>query len=203
MRRRAFLLIAALVLALSAAPAALAQDGDKDCADFASQAEAQAYFEANGGSPTNNVDNLDADHDGQACESFDYGDGEGGGGSGGGGTGGSDKDCADFATQAEAQAYFEANGGSPTNNVDNLDADHDGQACEDFDYGDSTGGGTGGGGTGGGDNGGVDNGGVDNGGGALPFTGPNDTLLPAGTALLLAGLALVGVTRYRARHARR
>ena len=137
MRRIAFLLIAALVLALSAAPAALAQDGDKDCADFASQAEAQAYFEANGGSPTNNVDNLDADHDGQACEDFDYG------------------------------------------------------------------GGTGGGGTGGGDTGGVDNGGVDNGGGALPFTGPNTTLLPAGTALLLAGLALMGVTRYRARHARR
>src|SRR5829696_1495298 len=101
MRRMTFLLIAVLVLALSAAPAALAQDGDKDCADFASQAEAQAYFEANGGSPTNNVDNLDADHDGQACESFDYGDGQGGGGSpGGGGTGGSDKDCADFATQA-------------------------------------------------------------------------------------------------------
>jgi hypothetical protein len=127
MRRIAFLLIGALVLALSAAPAALAQDGDKDCADFASQAEAQAYFEANGGSPTNNVDNLDADHDGQACESFDYGGGTGGG----------------------------------------------------------------------------DTGGVDNGGGALPFTGPNDTLLPAGTALLLAGLALVGVTRYRARHAQR
>jgi Excalibur calcium-binding domain len=97
------------------------------------------------------------------------------------------KDCADFSSQAEAQAYFEANAGSPTNNVDNLDADHDGQACEAFDYG---GGGTGGGGTGGDD-------------GDLPFTGPNDTLLPAGTALLLAGLALVGITRYRARHARR
>ena len=94
-----------------------------------------------------------------------------------------DKDCADFASQAEAQAYFEANGGSPTNNVDNLDADHDGQACEDFDYGD---------GTGGVDNGAGGTGGVDNGGGALPFTGPNDTLVPAGTALLLAGLALVG-----------
>jgi hypothetical protein len=40
-------------------------------------------------------------------------------------------------------------------------------------------------------------------GGALPFTGPTDTLVPAGTALLVAGLALVGVTRYRARHARR
>ena len=81
-------------------------------------------------------------------------------------------------------------GGGPTNNVDNLDADHDGQACEDFDYGATGGGGTGGGGTGGDD-------------GELPFTGPNDTLLPAGTALLVAGLALVGVTRYRARHARR
>jgi len=130
MRRMAFLLITALVLALSAAPAALAQ-ADKDCADFSSQAEAQAYFEAHGGSPTNNVDNLDADHDGQACEAFDYGgdDGGGGGGTGGGGTGGDDGD--------------------------------------------------------------------------LPFTGPNDTMLPAGTALVLAGLALVGVTRYRARHARR
>src|SRR5512132_1431621 len=124
MRRMAFLLITALVLAMLAAPAALAQGADKDCADFSSQAEAQAYFEAHGGSPTNNVDNLDADHDGQACEAFDYG---------GGGTGG---------------------------------------------------GGTGGGGT-----------------GTLANTGPqNKTLLPAGTALLVAGLALVGVTRYRARH---
>jgi hypothetical protein len=74
---------------------------------------------------------------------------------------------------------FEANGGSPTNNVDNLDADHDGQACEAFDYGGGGGsGGTGGGGTGGND-------------GDLPFTGPNNTLLSAGTALLVAGLALV------------
>ena len=120
MRRMAFLLVGALALTLSAAPAALAQ-ADKDCADFSSQAEAQAYFEANGGSPTNNVDNLDADHDGQACEAFDYG--------GGGGTGG--------------------------------------------------------------------------GGSELPFTGPSGTLLPAGTALLVAGLTLVGATRYRARHARR
>jgi hypothetical protein len=89
----------------------------------------------------------------------------------------------------EHQSAGPAPGGSPTNNVDNLDADHDGQACEDFDYGATGGGGTGGG-TGGDD-------------GELPFTGPNDTLLPAGTALLVAGLALVGVTRYRARHARR
>lgn len=44
--------------------------GDKDCSDFSSQAEAQRYFEAKGGSPSNNVDGLDRDHDGIACESL-------------------------------------------------------------------------------------------------------------------------------------
>jgi hypothetical protein len=39
MRRMALLLIAALVLARSAGPAALAQEAGKDCAGFASQAE--------------------------------------------------------------------------------------------------------------------------------------------------------------------
>lgn len=41
-----------------------------------------------------------------------------------------DKDCSDFATQTEAQTYFEAGGGSPTYNFDRLDSDHDGVACE-------------------------------------------------------------------------
>lgn len=41
-----------------------------------------------------------------------------------------DYDCKDFKTQAQAQAYFALQGGSPTNNVDRLDADHDGIACE-------------------------------------------------------------------------
>jgi hypothetical protein len=40
-------------------------------------------------------------------------------------------------------------------------------------------------------------------GGALPFTGPTDSLLPAGTALLALGLLAVAATRYRGRHARR
>lgn len=44
--------------------------GDKDCSDFATQNEAQAYFKSKGGSPTNNVDRLDSDHDGLACESL-------------------------------------------------------------------------------------------------------------------------------------
>jgi hypothetical protein len=39
MCRMAFLLIAALVLAQSAGPAALAKDASKDCAEFVSQAQ--------------------------------------------------------------------------------------------------------------------------------------------------------------------
>lgn len=42
--------------------------GDKDCADFASQAEAQSYFALKGG-PVSDSDRLDADNDGIACES--------------------------------------------------------------------------------------------------------------------------------------
>ena len=42
--------------------------GDKDCSDFASHEEAQAYFISKGGSPSNNVDRLDRNRDGIACE---------------------------------------------------------------------------------------------------------------------------------------
>ena len=41
---------------------------DYDCEEFRSHAEAQDYFEANGGSSFNNVDGLDRDGDGLACE---------------------------------------------------------------------------------------------------------------------------------------
>ena len=62
---------------------------DKDCSDFANQAQAQSYFRSHGGSPSNNFDNLDADHDGIACESLpcpcsSTSSGSGGGGGGGG-----------------------------------------------------------------------------------------------------------------------
>jgi hypothetical protein len=43
---------------------------------------------------------------------------------------GEDKNCKDFKTQAEAQTYFNSKGGSASNNVDDLDRDHDGEACE-------------------------------------------------------------------------
>ncbi|WP_252975650.1 excalibur calcium-binding domain-containing protein [Janibacter melonis] len=45
---------------------------DKDCRDFSSQAEAQAYYVSKGG-PAVDPDGLDADRDAVACETWDYG----------------------------------------------------------------------------------------------------------------------------------
>jgi micrococcal nuclease len=42
---------------------------------------------------------------------------------------GPDRDCGDFDTHAEAQAFFEAAGG-PDRDPHKLDGDHDGIACE-------------------------------------------------------------------------
>lgn len=42
---------------------------------------------------------------------------------------GPDRDCGDFGTHAEAQAFFEAAGG-PGSDPHKLDGDHDGVACE-------------------------------------------------------------------------
>ena len=94
-----------------------------------------------------------------------------------------DQNCSDFPSQAAAQAHLEQDPSDP----DNLDADDDGVACEDFPYG-SAGGAT-----------------APGGGDALPFTGPGDHQLPLGAALIGAGMALVLGTRrrYQARHARR
>ena len=50
--------------------------------------------------------------------------------------GAQDRNCDDFATQEEAQAYFEAGGGSTANNFNGLDRDRDGIACEDNPSGD-------------------------------------------------------------------
>jgi LPXTG-motif cell wall-anchored protein len=74
MHRSPWRLLAAASLALAALwalPAvAAAQSGDKDCRDFATQEEAQEYLTAQGGGPAANVDRLDDDHDGVACEAL-------------------------------------------------------------------------------------------------------------------------------------
>jgi Excalibur calcium-binding domain len=106
-----------------------------------------------------------------------------------------DQNCADFPSQAAAQAHLQQDPSDP----DRLDADNDGVACENYQgypegsARDET------------PVGAVSGGGGDTGGGTggLPFTGPNDTLLPAGTALLALGLLTIATTRYRGRHARR
>ena len=119
---RKLLLLATLcmVAALVFAPAALAQQ-DLNCSDFATQPEAQAELDANPSDP-NGLDGND--NDGIACESLPSGGG--GGGTGGGGSQG-DLDCADFATQPEAQATLDADPTDPNG----LDADDDGIACEE------------------------------------------------------------------------
>jgi hypothetical protein len=60
--RLSLIIVAASMLPASAA----AQGGDRDCADFASQAEAQAFFEAN--DPDLDPHGLDSDADYVACE---------------------------------------------------------------------------------------------------------------------------------------
>ena len=68
MKRLLIALTAVSALVLSAAPVLGYHGGDHDCPDFYSQADAQNYFRTMGGSPTNNVDDLDRDNDGVACE---------------------------------------------------------------------------------------------------------------------------------------
>ncbi len=127
---------AQVLLGLSASPA-LAQTDRYDCPDFDYQEDAQRIYDQNPSDPYG----LDDDNDGIACESLpSRGDSP---------TGdqyddqtntqqADDLDCADFSTRGQAQAEFAKDRSDPNN----LDADNDGQACEDFDYGSTTSGDT-------------------------------------------------------------
>jgi endonuclease YncB( thermonuclease family) len=77
---------------------------DKDCDDFSSQKEAQEFFESH--DPAEDPHGLDADGDGEACETLpcpcaDDGGGGGGGGGNGGGGGGQKPDLTKPATVVE------------------------------------------------------------------------------------------------------
>lgn len=108
---------------------------DKDCGGFGSQAEAQDFFEANGG-PGSDEHGLDADGDGQACDTHFGSEGGGDAAATVAASSIGDKDCGDFGSQAEAQTFFTGNGG-PASDRHRLDADDDGQACEDHFGGDN------------------------------------------------------------------
>ncbi len=136
------------------------------------------------------------------------------------GNDGIDMDCGDFGgDSAAAQAYFEGDGGSQSRNVDDLDRDGDGGAC------DNPGGGGGGGNTGdttdttddgttsGGTTGGSTSGGTTSGGStsggtttgtALPTTGAGITQTSGSSSLtfgLLVAAGVVGAVGFRARRA--
>lgn len=66
------------LVALMALPTLANHPGDRDCPSFDSQAQAQRFFDQHGGSPSNNVDDLDRNNNGEACENNDYGSGSGG-----------------------------------------------------------------------------------------------------------------------------
>ena len=130
--RRLLLLVATVAMALFvASPMALAQTDDLDCADFTSQADAQAELRADPTDPNG----LDAEDDGVACETFAYPEDtprdevpvEPAQSPTG------DFDCEDFENQEEAQAVYDED----TSDPNGLDADEDGEACEDFNYGDA------------------------------------------------------------------
>ena len=114
---------------LITAPTGIAQDSGA-CLDFRTQDEAQAFYTESGG-PTQDPHGLDADGDGNACESLPTRS------AGGGGSARSaflsqvdDRDCADFGSQQEAQEFYEQQGG-PANDPHDLDPDRDGVACEE------------------------------------------------------------------------
>ena len=116
----------------------LGNDGvDMNCDDFFELNAAQGYFVNDGGNADRNVDNMDANRNGAACEAGDDGDLTEPGGADLGNDG-IDMNCDDFVELNAAQGYFTGDGGSPERNVDNMDADRDGAACEAGDDGDLT-----------------------------------------------------------------
>jgi hypothetical protein len=68
--RRRWSVLPIAVFAFAVLPSGAAAQGvDRDCADFATQAEAQSFFVGAGG-PAADPHRLDADNDGVACESL-------------------------------------------------------------------------------------------------------------------------------------
>ena len=108
---------------------------DRDCSDFDTWDEAQAFYEAEGG-PETDRHGLDQDGDGVACESLPGSATPTPGSQAPTPTPGTaydpdgpDRNCSDFDTWAEAQAFYEAAGG-PETDRHRLDHDGDGIACE-------------------------------------------------------------------------
>ena len=117
---------------------------DRNCSGFATWAEAQAFYEAAGG-PGSDRHRLDRDRNGIACESLPGAPVRRASptptptpqsptptpesSTPGTDPAGPDRNCSDFDTWAEAQAFYEAAGG-PESDRHRLDGDGNGIACE-------------------------------------------------------------------------
>lgn len=131
-------IVALVAVLLAGAISSAGTEGDLDCGDFGSWAEAQANLVATPSDP----DRLDGNNDGTACKNHDY-------------MGGTpfwtratppiatpisgplefdlrshELDCADFASREAAQAELEAGPGDPHG----LDRNANGLACEHHGY---------------------------------------------------------------------
>ena len=132
--------VAFLTVLLAGAISSVGMEGDLDCADFGSRAEAQAHLRATPSDP----DRLDGNNDGTACGDHDYA-------SGTPSPAGAvselatpiaapleldlklkpvDLDCAGFPSQEAAQAALNADPGDPHG----LDRNANGLACEHHGY---------------------------------------------------------------------
>ncbi|MBA3378448.1 MAG: excalibur calcium-binding domain-containing protein, partial [Chloroflexia bacterium] len=136
MRRRILALFVFVALSFTAVPAGA--QGDLTCPNFSSdQVAAQAYFEAGGGSATNNYQGMDADGNGIACD--EPGAFEGGGPSAGpsgpsagpSGPSAHPTECTEFDTQAAAQTFLDGATSAGYNDVEQLDTNGNGIACDE------------------------------------------------------------------------
>ncbi len=91
-----------------------------NCSDFATQPEAQAFYESEGG-PASDPHRLDNDGDGVACQSLP-------GAPKSTSKSADTHNCSDFDTWSEAQEFYESEGG-PDSDPHRLDRDRDGIAC--------------------------------------------------------------------------
>ncbi len=96
---------------------------DRNCSDFDTWLEAQAFFESEGG-PASDMHHLDRDGDGVACQSL-----SGAPRSTSSSKAADFRNCSDFDTWADAQSFFESEGG-PGSDPHRLDRDGDGIACQ-------------------------------------------------------------------------
>ena len=103
---------------------------DRNCADFSTWQQAQDFYEAQGG-PQSDPHKLDDNGDGIACEDLRNEEQKRDATVTSQPAGASfvDRDCSDFSTQEEAQAFYDSQD-NPSSDPHRLDDDGDGVACQ-------------------------------------------------------------------------